>query len=56
MSPRIREVGLWIKKEVAKPGSLVKLEGNPYLHWIEDYSGPEYQKAVRLGMGEFVAV
>ncbi|PBK83751.1 hypothetical protein ARMGADRAFT_1055712 [Armillaria gallica] len=44
------EVGLWIKKEAAKPGSLAKLEGNPYLHWIEDYSGPEYQNAVRLGM------
>ncbi|KAK0227908.1 Phosphomethylpyrimidine kinase-domain-containing protein [Armillaria fumosa] len=44
------EVGLWIKKEAAKLGSLAKLEGNPYLHWIEDYSGPEYQNAVRLGM------
>ncbi len=50
------EVGLWIKKEAAKPGSLAKLEGNPYLHWIEDYSGPEYQKAVRLGMGGFAEV
>ncbi|KAK0227900.1 hypothetical protein IW262DRAFT_1347728, partial [Armillaria fumosa] len=43
------EVGLWIK-EAAKPGSLAKLEGNPYLHWIDDCSGPEYQNAVRLGV------
>ncbi|KAG7453087.1 uncharacterized protein BT62DRAFT_880196 [Guyanagaster necrorhizus] len=44
------EVGLWIMKEAAKPDSWVKLEGNPYLHWIEDYSGIEYQKAVKAGM------
>ncbi|KIK51945.1 hypothetical protein GYMLUDRAFT_251621 [Collybiopsis luxurians FD-317 M1] len=25
-------------------------EGNPYLHWMEDYSGESYQQAVRLGL------
>lgn len=46
------EVGLWLKKEAAKPGSWVKLEGNVYLRWIEDYSGEQYQGAVKLGLGE----
>ena len=45
------EVGLWLKKEAAKPNSWVKLEGNQYLKWIEDYSGKEYQAAVKLGLG-----
>ncbi|KAI0648441.1 Phosphomethylpyrimidine kinase-domain-containing protein [Trametes meyenii] len=44
------EVGLWLKKEAAKPDSWVKLGGNPYLRWIEDYSGEHYQGAVRLGL------
>ncbi|EIW60970.1 uncharacterized protein TRAVEDRAFT_146719 [Trametes versicolor FP-101664 SS1] len=44
------EVGLWLKKEAAKPGSWVKLEGNVYLRWIEDYSGEQYQGAVKLGL------
>ena len=46
------EVGLWIKKEASKPDSWVKLDGNPYLKWIEDYSGEHYQGAVKLGIGE----
>ncbi len=46
------EVGLRIEKEAGMPDSLAKLEGYPYLHWIE----PEYQKTVRLGMGGFAAV
>lgn len=45
------EVGLWLKKEAARPGSWVKLEGNPYKKWIDDYSGPHYQNAVKLGLG-----
>jgi hydroxymethylpyrimidine/phosphomethylpyrimidine kinase len=45
------EVGLWLKKESAKPDSWVKLDGNPYLKWIEDYSGEDYQAAVRRGLG-----
>ena len=49
------EVGLWLKKEAAKPNSWVKLEGNQYLKWIEDYSGKEYQAAVKLGLGAFPA-
>ena len=45
------EVGLWLKREAARPNSWVVLEGNPYRRWIEDYSGKEYQAAVRLGIG-----
>ena len=45
------EVGLWLKSEAANPNSWVKLDGNVYLKWIEDYSGPEYQAAVTLGLG-----
>ncbi|KAI0333121.1 hypothetical protein GY45DRAFT_1320061 [Cubamyces sp. BRFM 1775] len=44
------EVGLWLKKEATKPSSWVKLEGNAYLRWIEDYSGEQYQNAVKLGL------
>ncbi|KAL7282905.1 hypothetical protein ACG7TL_002321 [Trametes sanguinea] len=44
------EVGLWLKKEATKPNSWVKLEGNAYLQWIEDYSGEHYQNAVKLGL------
>ncbi|KAK7040259.1 trifunctional hydroxymethylpyrimidine kinase/phosphomethylpyrimidine kinase/thiaminase [Paramarasmius palmivorus] len=39
------EVGLWLKKQ-----PWVKWEGNPYLQWIEDYSGAAYQNAVRIGL------
>lgn len=46
------EVGLWLKKEAAKSDSWVKLEGNPYAKWIEDYSGSDYQAAVKIGLGE----
>ncbi|KAI0823863.1 Phosphomethylpyrimidine kinase-domain-containing protein [Trametes gibbosa] len=44
------EVGLWLKKEAAKPNSWVTLQGNVYLKWIEDYSGEQYQTAVKLGL------
>ncbi|KAF9064927.1 hypothetical protein BDP27DRAFT_1425325 [Rhodocollybia butyracea] len=57
------EVGLWFKKNVqptiATPGSddrWVILEGNPYLQWIEDYSGERYQGAVRMGLGSLPSV
>lgn len=50
------EVGLWLKKEAAKPDTWVKLEGNPYKKWIDDYSGPDYQKAVKLGLGTMILV
>lgn len=40
------EVGLWLKKQV-----WVKTTGNPYVKWIEDYSGEGYQAAVKLGIG-----
>ena len=50
------EVGLWLKKEAAKPDTWVKLEGNPYKKWIDDYSGPDYQKAVKLGLGAMYLV
>ncbi|KAI1791572.1 Phosphomethylpyrimidine kinase-domain-containing protein [Ganoderma leucocontextum] len=44
------EVGLWLKHEASKPDSWVVLAGNPYLRWIEDYSGKDYQAAVSLGI------
>ncbi|KAJ7494369.1 Phosphomethylpyrimidine kinase-domain-containing protein [Mycena galericulata] len=44
------EVGLWLKSAVARTGSGVVLTGNPYRRWIEDYSGAEYQAAVRAGL------
>ena len=50
------EVGLWLKKEAAKPDTWVKLEGNPYQKWIDDYSGPDYQNAVKLGLGTMFLV
>jgi hypothetical protein len=46
------EVGLWLKKQAASPNSKVTLAGNPYLHWIEDYSGGDYQRAIKVGMGK----
>jgi len=46
------EVGLWLKKEAAKSNSWVKMDGNPYLKWIQDYSGEDYQAAVVRGLGE----
>ncbi|XP_006458686.1 hypothetical protein AGABI2DRAFT_183659 [Agaricus bisporus var. bisporus H97] len=44
------EVGLWLKKEASKEGSWVLLENNPYKKWMDDYSGPRYQQAVKLGL------
>ncbi|KAJ7063713.1 Phosphomethylpyrimidine kinase-domain-containing protein [Mycena amicta] len=44
------EVGLWLKSEAAREGSGIVLEDNPYRRWIEDYSGPLYQEAVRAGL------
>ncbi|TDL18514.1 heme oxygenase-like protein [Rickenella mellea] len=44
------EVGLWIKAEAAAEDTWVTLEGNPYLRWIEDYSGRDYQNAVKQGI------
>ncbi|EJD06229.1 uncharacterized protein FOMMEDRAFT_104743 [Fomitiporia mediterranea MF3/22] len=44
------EVGLWLKSQAQKPNPWVKWEGNPYLRWIEDYSGVRYQNAVRSGL------
>lgn len=44
------EVGLWLVKN-SKGESWVKLDGNPYLRWINDYSGQHYQNAVKLGLG-----
>lgn len=46
------EVGLWLKRESKRPNTWVKLdESNPYLKWIEDYSGEDYQQAVKTGIG-----
>ncbi|KAG5650982.1 hypothetical protein H0H81_010329 [Sphagnurus paluster] len=44
------EVGLWLKKEAARPASWVVLEGNPYKPWMDDYSGEGYQGAVKMGL------
>jgi hypothetical protein len=46
------EVGLWLKAQASEPNSWVKLEGNPYQKWMEDYSGDDYQAAVRFGLGQ----
>ena len=45
------EVGLWLRYEAGRPESWVKIEDNPYKRWIEDYSGEEYQAAVKVGIG-----
>ncbi|THH13095.1 hypothetical protein EW146_g7093 [Bondarzewia mesenterica] len=50
------EVGLWLKREASKPDSWVKLEGNPYVRWIDDYAGEEYQDAVRKGIARIEAM
>ncbi|TFK74648.1 hypothetical protein BDN72DRAFT_812561 [Pluteus cervinus] len=44
------EVGLWLKKEAEREGSLIRIEGNPYKKWIEDYSGKDFQAAVKFGL------
>ena len=47
------EVGLWLKREAQKPDSWVVWEGNPYLEWIEEYAGEEYQAGVVAGLSEY---
>ncbi|KAJ7765756.1 Phosphomethylpyrimidine kinase-domain-containing protein [Mycena metata] len=42
------EVGLWLKNSATDRGFV--LEDNPYRRWIDDYSGPLYQTAVRIGI------
>ncbi|KAG1749547.1 Ribokinase-like protein [Suillus lakei] len=49
------EVGLWLKEEARAPDSWVQWEGNPYLKWMEDYSGDVYQKAVKAGLASAAA-
>ncbi|OJA11198.1 hypothetical protein AZE42_06238 [Rhizopogon vesiculosus] len=44
------EVGLWLKEEARAPNSWIRWDDNPYLKWMEDYSGDEYQKAVKVGL------
>lgn len=47
------EVGLYLKSGSVDPSSgMIPLEDNPYRKWIEDYSGDEYQEAVRNGIGK----
>ncbi|ETW85143.1 hypothetical protein HETIRDRAFT_470181 [Heterobasidion irregulare TC 32-1] len=50
------EVGLWLQREALKPNTWVKLEGNPYRKWIDDYSGEEYQDAVKKGVERIEAL
>jgi thiaminase len=45
------EVGLWLKKS-SRSNTWVKVEGNQYQKWIDDYSGQWYQDAVKTGIGE----
>jgi hydroxymethylpyrimidine/phosphomethylpyrimidine kinase / thiaminase len=45
------EVGLWLQREAKQPQSWVQIENNPYRKWIEDYSGEDYQRAVKIGLG-----
>ena len=49
------EVGLWLKKEAARPRSWVVTEGNVYKQWMDDYGGEHYQNAVRVGLGECIS-
>lgn len=49
------EVGLWLKRHGSTPGGWVKLDGNPYLKWIDVYSGKDYQSAVKRGIGEHLS-
>ncbi|KAF8557087.1 heme oxygenase-like protein, partial [Imleria badia] len=44
------EVGLWLKREAQKPDSWVVWQGNPYLAWMEEYSGKEYQAGIVAGL------
>ena len=46
------EVGLWLRKEAARPETWVATHGNPYQQWMDDYGGVHYQGAVRVGIGE----
>jgi thiaminase len=50
------EVGLWLRKQASLPDSWVKMDENPYKRWIEDYSGAQYQNAVKMGLGELLSV
>ena len=45
------EVGLWLVAESKRENSRIKIEGNPYKRWIDDYAGPQYQNAVKAGLG-----
>ncbi|KLO19638.1 hypothetical protein SCHPADRAFT_843111 [Schizopora paradoxa] len=45
------EVGLWLISEASKgKDAWVKMEGNKYRKWIEDYGGESYQSAVKTGI------
>ncbi|KAI0810852.1 Phosphomethylpyrimidine kinase-domain-containing protein [Irpex lacteus] len=44
------EVGLWFQREKTKPGTWVKVEGNPYTQWFEQWGGEQYQSAVKTGI------
>jgi hydroxymethylpyrimidine/phosphomethylpyrimidine kinase / thiaminase len=47
------EVGLWLIRESKRSESWVLMDknSNPYIPWIEVYSGERYQEAVRVGLG-----
>ncbi|EJD48646.1 thiamin biosynthesis protein [Auricularia subglabra TFB-10046 SS5] len=44
------EVGLWLVNQAKEGKSSIKVDGNPYQRWIEDYAGDVYQKAVTVGI------
>lgn len=46
------EVGLWLRKQVAKGEANV--EGNLYGRWMSDYGGKDFLGAVNRGIGELM--
>ena len=44
------EVGLFLQRKLEDGSGEVILEGNRYKRWIQDYSGAEFQNAVKRGI------
>ena len=44
------EVGLYLQRKLEDGSGEVKLEGNRYKRWIQDYSGTDFQDAVKRGI------
>jgi hydroxymethylpyrimidine/phosphomethylpyrimidine kinase len=50
------EVGLWLQAESRKPDTWVVREGNPYLKWMDEYAGENYQTAVKVGIRQSLII